>query len=97
MDSIHASLMDFILEQLCVLFENNLTYTRLTSFNHCSLILKFFLKQLANNYGHIVTCVHPRIRILIWQTLLHIRMRSSDSCVGMCSTANDRIIYGMYR
>jgi hypothetical protein len=79
------------------LFENNLTYTRLSSFNHCSLILNFFIKQLTNNYSKMIACLQPKIRILIWQLLLNIRMRTSDLCLGMNVIKSDLVLYGIYR
>ncbi|CAF1089887.1 unnamed protein product [Rotaria sordida] len=97
MESIHRPLIEYILEQMCLLFETNLTYTRLTSFNHCSIILNFFIKQVFSNYSKIVSCIQMKIRILIWQLLLNIRIRSSDSRIGMYVIKMERINYGTYR
>jgi len=96
-DSIHRPLIEFILEQMYLLFETNLTYTRSISFNHCSLILNFFIKLCSSNYSKMVSCLQTKIRILIWQLLLNIRIRSSDSCVGMFLTKTNLIAYGTYR
>ena len=30
-----------------------------------------------------IFCIQPKIRLLIWQLFLNIRIRSSDSCIGM--------------
>jgi len=96
-NSIHQQMIEFILEQLCFLFETNLTYNRLTSFNHCSFILKFFSKLFATKYNFLVSSIPSRYRILIWQNFLHLRLRSTDRCLGMSSTSNDQIVYGTYR
>ncbi|CAF4325216.1 unnamed protein product, partial [Rotaria magnacalcarata] len=96
-ESIHRPLIELILEQMYALFENNLTYTRLISFNHCSSILNFFIKQYFSNYSKIVTCIQVKTRSLIWQLLLNIRIRSSDSRIGMYLSKVDTIVYGRYR
>ncbi|CAF3345036.1 unnamed protein product [Rotaria sp. Silwood1] len=96
-ESIHRPLIEYILEQMYLHFENNLTYTRLTSFNHCSMILNFFIKQFFSNYSKIVSCIQTKIRILIWQLLLNIRIRSSDSRIGMYLIKMETIVYGTYR
>jgi hypothetical protein len=80
-----------------LIFETNLTYNRLTSFNHCSLILNFFIKQFSLNYSKIVNCIQIKIRLLIWQLLLNIRIRSSDSFIGINLVKSDLIVYGIYR
>ncbi|CAF1507256.1 unnamed protein product [Adineta steineri] len=95
--SIHRPLIEIILEQMYSLFETNLSYTRLTSFNHCSFILNFFLKQCSANYSKMVSCIQTKIRLLIWQLLFNIRIRSSDSCIGMISVKTNLIVYGIYR
>ncbi|CAM4896178.1 unnamed protein product [Rotaria socialis] len=96
-ESIHRPLIELILEQMHELFENNLTCTRLMSFNHCSSILNFFIKEYFSNYSKIVTCIQVKTRNLIWQLLLNIRIRSSDSRIGMYSSKKDTILYGRYR
>ncbi|CAF4333861.1 unnamed protein product, partial [Rotaria sp. Silwood2] len=96
-ESIHRPLIEYILEQICSLFENNVTYTRLTSFNHCSIILNFFIKQFFSNYSKTVSSTQVKIRILIWQLLLNIRIRSSDSRIGMYLSKMEAIVYGTYR
>jgi hypothetical protein len=82
---------------MCSLFENNLTYPRLTSFNHCLLILNFFIKQFSFNYSKMVSCIQVKIRLLIWQLLLNMRIRPSDSIIGMNSIKTNLITYGIYR
>lgn len=89
--------MESILEQMHTIFENNLTYPHLRSFNHCSSILDFLIKQYFPNYSKVVRCMQTKIRILIWQLLLNIRVRVSDSRIGMYSTKTDTIVYGRYR
>ena len=79
------------------LFENNLTDTRLKLFNHCSLILDFFMQYFFSNYSKILSCIQTKIRVLIWQLLLNIRIRSSDSLIGMYLIQTDTIVYGTYR
>lgn len=78
-------------------FENNLIYTRSISFNHCSVILNFFIKQFTINYSKMINCLQTKIRIFIWQLLLNIRVRASDSCIGMHTSKSDPINYGIYR
>ncbi|UJR33733.1 hypothetical protein I4U23_021160 [Adineta vaga] len=95
--SIHRPLIEIILEQLYLLFEHNLAYTRLTSFNHCSFILNFFLKQYSSNYSKILSCIQTKIRLLIWQLFFNIRLRSSDLAIGMISYKTNLIPYGIYR
>lgn len=79
------------------LFEHYLTYTRLTSFNHCLLILNFFLKQFSSNYSKIIQIIQIQKRLLIWQLFLNIRIRSSDSVIGIYLNKLDGIAYGIYR
>ena len=79
------------------LFEINLTYTRFTSFNHCTIILKFFLRQFSTNYSKMIQCLQVKIRLLIWQLFFHIRVRTSDGYLGMISQKSDLINYGIYR
>lgn len=79
------------------IFEHYLTYTRLTSFNHCLLILNFFLKQFSLNYSKIIHCIQIKIRLLIWQLLFNIRIHSSDSIIGIYIAKTDVIHYGIYR
>ena len=95
--SIHRPLIEIILEQMYLLFENNLSYSRLTSVNHCSFILDFFLQQCSSNYAKIVSFAQTKIRLLIWQLLLNIRLRSSDSAIGMISFKTNITVYGVYR
>ncbi|CAF0748109.1 unnamed protein product [Adineta ricciae] len=95
--SIHRPLIEIILEQMYLLFENNLSYSRLTSVNHCSFILDFFVQQCASNYAKIVSFAQTKIRLLIWQLLLNMRLRSSDSAIGMISFKTNLTVYGVYR
>jgi hypothetical protein len=44
-----------------------------------------------------ITCLQMKIRIRIWQLLLNIRIRASDSCLGMHKIKSDSIVYGIYR
>ena len=82
---------------MCTLFESNIINTRLTSFNHCSLILNFFIKELSKNYSKIVSCIQIKIRLLIWKLFLNMRIRNSDSIIGMYVIKLKRIVYGIYR
>ena len=44
-----------------------------------------------------VGCLSTKIRLLIWQLLLNIRIRSSDLFIGMNLVKMDTINYGLYR
>jgi hypothetical protein len=41
--------------------------------------------------------MQTKIRLIIWQLLFNIRIRSSDLFIGMNSIKTDLIAYGIYR